>query len=307
MTPRHYADSLMLRFKISTTMTYIRHQLTAFVALAALCCAQPSAAQRVDYQRSDSIKVVKLLRDASRLSPKTNYMLYFGRKLRGLPYVGKTLEKNSNEQLVVNLRQMDCTTFTETVLALSRCMKQHRLTFADYCSNLRLFRYKDGVVSYPNRLHYFTYWMSENVGKGLVSIVSEPRTVFTATQTVRANYMTTHRSLYPMLVKHQEWVPQIAEMERSITGTRHPYIPKSGIVNTARLRQTIHDGDVIVILTSKRGLDTSHIGIAVWHKDGLHLLNASSIHRKVVEEPMTFRQYMMKHPTHTGIRVARLN
>ncbi|MBQ2498070.1 MAG: DUF1460 domain-containing protein, partial [Prevotella sp.] len=58
--------------------------------------------------------------------------------------------------------------------------------------------------------------------------------------------------------------------------------------------------------TSKKGLDTSHVGIAVWHKDGLHLLNASMIHKKVVEEPMTLKQYMQKHLSQTGIRVVRV-
>ena len=57
---------------------------------------------------------------------------------------------------------------------------------------------------------------------------------------------------------------------------------------------------------SKQGLDTSHIGIAVWHADGLHLLNASQIRHKVVEEPMTLAVYMSKHPKQTGIRVIRI-
>ena len=72
------------------------------------------------------------------------------------------------------------------------------------------------------------------------------------------------------------------------------------------LRSAIHDGDIIAITTSKAGLDTSHIGIAVWHKDGLHMLNASQIHKKVVEEPMTLYQYMQKHPSQTGIRIVRV-
>ena len=59
--------------------------------------------------------------------------------------------------------------------------------------------------------------------------------------------------------------------------------------------------------TSKAGLDVSHVGFAVWGKDGrLHLLNASSIHKKVILEPMTLYQYMQKHPSQTGIRVIRL-
>jgi hypothetical protein len=45
----------------------------------------------------------------------------------------------------------------------------------------------------------------------------------------------------------------------------------------------------------------------VWRRDGLHLLNASQLHHRVVEEPMTLDKYLKKHPTHTGIRIIRLN
>jgi hypothetical protein len=38
----------------------------------------------------------------------------------------------------------------------------------------------------------------------------------------------------------------------------------------------------------------------------LHLLNASSIHKKVIDEPMTLYTYMHKHPVQIGIRVCRV-
>ncbi len=265
-----------------------------------------SAATQPDYWRSDSVKVMRLLKQAMQLDSNANYTLYFARQLRGLPYVAKTLEKNNSERLVVNLRQFDCTTYTETVLALALCMKQKKANFAQFCHNLQLLRYKDGVVSYPNRLHYFTSWIENNQKKKLIVGIDEPRAIFSATQNVMANYMTTHPHLYPMLVRNRSWIDSIRSMEKEISGRQYKYIPKNRLNGSALLRQAIHDGDVIVILTSKRGLDTSHIGIAVWHADGLHLLNASQLRHQVVEEPKTFYQYMREHPTHTGIRVARL-
>ncbi len=163
---------------------------------------------------------------------------------------------------MVNLRQLDCTTYTETVMALTLCMKQKQPSFDNFCRNLRLLRYKDGVVSYANRLHYFTSWIEENTKKGLVDCIEEPSAAFSATQTVNANYMTTHTRLYPMLVKNPEWISLIRDTEKEISGRKHKYIPKSRLNESALLRQAIHDGDIIVILTSKQGLDTSHIGIA---------------------------------------------
>ena len=270
-----------------------------------LAVAMPSRSATPDYWRSDSLKVVRLLDQARRLPPTTNYMMWFARQLCGLPYVAKTLEGNDDERLVVNLRQMDCTTYVETVLALARCAHLQQTTFADFCTQLRLIRYRGGKVDYPDRLHYFTYWIKDNVRMGIVEDQQGPTPPFTAVQTVRANYMTSHVEAYPMLVKHPEWVEEVRRMEDSISGRRYRYIPKTRLADSRLLRQTIHDGDIIVIITSKKGLDTSHIGIAAWHDDGLHMLNASTVHHKVVEEPMLLSTYMARHPSQMGIRVVR--
>ena len=235
-----------------------------FFCLLFMGAAEAHAAQ-IDYWRSDSIKVMKLFRKAHREVRDSNYMLYFGRQFIGLPYVAKTLDLHKDEQLVVNLRQFDCTTLVETALALSECMKRKTPDFTHFCKELALIRYRDGIVSYPTRQHYFTYWINQNVRKRLVTDLQGPVPPFTAKQLVS----------------------------------------KAALDNSALLRSTIHNGDIIVILTSKRGLDTSHIGIAVWHADGLHLLNASAIRHRVVEEPKLFRTYMMEHPTFTGIRFVR--
>lgn len=270
-----------------------------------LAVAMPSRSATPDYWRSDSLKVVRLLDQARRLPPTTNYMMWFARQLCGLPYVAKTLEGNDDERLVVNLRQMDCTTYVETVLALARCAHLQQTTFADFCTQLRLIRYRGGKVDYPDRLHYFTYWIKDNVRMGIVEDRQGPTPPFTAVQIVRANYMTSHVEAYPMLVKHPEWVDEVRRMEDSISGRRYRYIPKTRLADSRLLRQTIHDGDIIVIITSKKGLDTSHIGIAAWHDDGLHMLNASTVHHKVVEEPMLLSTYMARHPSQMGIRIVR--
>ena len=52
--------------------------------------------------------------------------------------------------------------------------------------------------------------------------------------------------------------------------------------------------------------DIAHLGFAVWKDGKLHLLNASMLHKKVVEEPMTLYQYLQQHSTHTGIRIIRI-
>ena len=276
-----------------------------FFSLLFLCSCYTGHVAKPDYWRSDSIKVARLLRKATLLDSGSNLMIYFARELRGLPYMGKTLERNKEERLVINLRQMDCTTYVETVLALTMCAKKGYTTFDQFVRNLRMVRYEDGEVTYPKRMHYFTHWINENIKKNIVAPIPEPQELFTATQTVKAYYMTTHAHRYPMMAKNKWMTREIRQMEQRITGKQYAYIPKSRLNDSATLRQTIKDGDIIAILTSRAGLDTSHIGIAVWHSDGLHMLNASSVHQKVVEEPMLLKQYMMRHPSQIGIRVVR--
>lgn len=260
---------------------------------------------KTDYLPDDSIKVVSLLKKAATQKNIGNKMLYFARQLAGVPYVGKTLEKNKQEQLVVNLRQLDCTTFVETVLALTRSLEQNKLTFDAFCYNLRMIRYSEGIVSYPTRQHYFTYWIQENEKKGIVKDIQLPNPPFTAVQNVNTDYMTTHIDLYPMMVQDKALISNIRAMETSINGMKCRYIPKNSLNDSKLLRQTIQNGDIIAIITSIKGLDTSHIGIAVWHKDGLHMIDASSIHKKVIEEPTLMKTYMLKHPSQLGIRIAR--
>ena len=260
----------------------------------------------ITYTKADSIRVVKLLEDGLRQNKNTNLMIYYARRLEGIPYVAKTLEVNPTEQLIVNLRQLDCTTYVENVLALTLCVKNSSVSFKDFCRNLQKIRYDEGNIRYTSRLHYFSNWIANNTKNGFVSEIQKNRPPFTSIQVVNTNYMTNHIGSYPMLMAHPEWLESISAMEKELSGKRYRYIPKNMIANTILCRNAIKDGDIIAIITSKSGLDTSHIGIAVWHSDGLHLLSASQIRKNVVEEPMTLHDYMKKHSAQIGIRVIRV-
>ena len=261
----------------------------------------------VCYTKADSIKVMKLLEQGKKLSKDKNIILFYARQLIGVPYVAQTLEVNKQEQLIVNLQQLDCTTYVENVLALTLCTENKKLpTFADFCYYLRMLRYEGGKVDYPTRLHYFTAWISDNTKLGLVHEIQANSAPFTKVQTLYVDYMSQHIDNYPMLKAHPEWIQAISKMEQQLTGKKFHYIPKAQIADNSLYRKTIKDGDIIAIITSKKGLDTSHIGIAVWHKDGLHMLNASQIRHKVVEEPMLLRTYMSKHSMQIGIRIVRI-
>ncbi len=277
-------------------------------------------ADNVTYTDADSIKVVSLLTEGNKAyakNPQLNLMLYYGKQLQGVPYVAHTLEVNKTEQLVVNLRQLDCTTFVETVFALSLTTKSGSVKWTDYCRNLQTIRYAGGKPEgYTSRNHYFLWWVEKNKEKGLVSTPMHDAMVKIASsgkqlpsyirkQTIDIDYMSTHSSAYSMLDGNKQDIAIIKDKEKKSKGEIVYYIPPTKIgLSKKQLGGYVNDGDILAIATKKKGLDTTHIGIASWGKDGkLHLLNASQVRKKVVLETMTLQQYMKKHPTQLGIWV----
>lgn len=261
----------------------------------------------VTYQKSDSLKIVQLLKDAARQPKGTNLALYFARRFKGVPYVAHTLEVNKTEQLVVNLRQLDCTTLVENVIALCLCVSQGSTSFDSFCDNLRSIRYRGGAMpSYEDRLHYFTDWIQDNTRMGICREIQNPNPPFTAIQRINVGFMSMHPDKYAMLKATPSLVPKIAKTEQALNGLTFRYIPEGRITNTRQLRNAIHDGDIIATTTTLNGLDIQHLGFAVWKNDGLHMLNASSLRHKVVEETLLLRTYLLRQKSMTGVRIVRL-
>ncbi len=291
-------------------MTRRRQKTThALAALLLLLAHTPSTAQEIVCSTADSMRVVSLLSTAPTLPTTNDYMTYFGNQLLGTPYAAKTLDQNPTEQLVINLSLLDCTTFVETALALSRTVQGENKTFAAFANNLKQLRYNHGNVAYADRLHYFSSWIEANKAQGFVYEPPQDSlpSLFDETQTLKINYMTAHTEQYPQLQKDTALIAEIRQYEQTLNGKEYKYIPKRLLQrNIKALKKYIHNGDIIAIVTNKQGLDIAHIGLAQWHNDGtLHLLNASQIHKKVIDEPMTLYNYMMKHPSQIGIRVVQ--
>ncbi len=261
---------------------------------------------------ADSAIVVKLLNEGrlARTKGQQNMMLFYGHKLQGVPYVAHTLEVNPTEQLVVNLRELDCTTFVETVLALCLTTREGSVKYSDYCSNLTRIRYEGGKMDgYPSRNHYFYWWAESNRRLGIVSYPIDQaakKASFVKRQIMNLSWMTRHTGSYKMLKGDAKAIKAIGEHEKNTFGKTMYYIPQASLGLSKKAMRYVENGDILAIATNKKGLDTVHIGIAEWGSDGkLHLLNASQIHKKVILEPMTLQQYMKKHPVQIGVWVLR--
>lgn len=153
------------------------------------------------YTTKDSILTESLLKqftDKRSLSSVEKQVVQIGNLFIGTPYVSKTLEKKGKEQLVVNLREMDCTTFVETVTALILSVQNNTYSFRDYCSNLQKIRYRNGIINeYPSRLHYFSDWIQNNIQKGIIKEVTPKEGSLIQKQSI--NFMSSHADKYAPL------------------------------------------------------------------------------------------------------------
>lgn len=292
-------------------MKLYNNRLLAIISILFLLNATEISAKisldNVVYTAQDSIKVEQFLADAYKEKPE-NAVLFFARKFIDVPYVAKTLDRDATqERVVVNLTEMDCTTFVETSVALARTFYNNKRTFCDYVEELAALRYDGARIAYEHRNHYFSGWIMWNTERGAVAERQLGSLSVAKQQRILVNYMSLHPNAYPQIKANPSVMqPKIKEMEARVSGGTCYYIPKASLNRSGVIKPSVADGDIIVITTNKKGLDCSHIGFAVWHSDGLHLLNASQIHGRVIDEPMTLYQYMQRHPSQTGIRVVEV-
>lgn len=217
------------------------------------------------------------------------------------PYVASTLEKEP-EGLVANLHEMDCATFVDNVIALSRTIKGENPSFENYCRNLQQLRYQEGVVSdYLSRLHYTSDWVYVNDKRMIVKDINEE--IGGVPLKFDLSFMSTHPDSYRQLKGNPQFVEKIAEKEKEINArATYYFIPKDKIDDYADKMQS---GDMVCFTTAVKGLDTSHVGFIYWEGNRLTFIHASSLQKKVVVDSNTLKEYVQKGKNSTGIMLAR--
>ncbi len=284
-----------------------------FIFIAVTCIPFSTNAENIIYKKSDSILVEQYLREASHLHKNANKVLFFARKFMGRPYVAHTLEIGDNEQLVVNLEELDCTTYVDIVCALTQSSRFGKTTFEDFCYYLRHQRYPHGVIrDYTSRNHYFSSWILNCEEQGFTHEITSAdcikgKSPFTAQQKIHCNYMSKHPNLYKALSAHPEFIKGIKTTESYLSHMSVSYIPNDNLGLPPKKLSCIKDGDILALVTNKEGLDISHLGFAVWKKGKLHLLNASGLYHKVLVNKETLQQYNLNRKSNIGTRVIRIN
>jgi len=230
-----------------------------------------------------------------------------GKAFLGKPYVAHTLEGGELEQLVVNLQEFDCTTYLETVLALTLTRQEvgnggtdarYEEVFRRYLTHLR---YRNGrIEGYASRLHYFSEWLFDNERKGLVQDITREIGGLQVSKPVY--YMTASAAKYPKLsdpATHQ----QISQVQERISRQSFWFVPSKQV---RTLESRLQEGDIVMLTAARPGLDMKHVGLATWQNGRVHLLHASSDHGRVMVTDEPLADYLARRPRLSGIRVARL-
>ena len=249
----------------------------------------------------DRASIEKWLQEAVSLPKDSCRTLHFAKKMLGVPYVAGTLDGNEEEQLVVLVDSLDCTTFVETVLAFCIADKRGERDFEGFKKALTDIRYRDGILNgYTSRLHYFSDWIRNNEQMGFVKECTS-ETACSQPKELWLDFMTTHVDSYLPMKKNPELVKEMASHEKNWQGTVVSYIPKEKL-NLSPEELKIKDGDVLDLVTNIKGLDVVHVGFAFWKDNQLHLLHASSSAKKVIEDPKTQYESSKNTKAHIGVR-----
>jgi hypothetical protein len=232
---------------------------------------------------------------------KAQTALILAKSFLGKPYKAGTLEGNSNEQLVCNLRNFDCSTFVESVTAMTITKFSEKPTYANYLNELKNLRYRKGEIDgYGSRLHYFREWMiqteEKNIAKDVTNLVGGEKMI------KEINFMTSHRELYPNL-KDEKAFSAVKANQKVLNQYDFYFIPKTKV---SKIENQIKDGDIIAITSTVGGLDFNHEGFAIRQNGRIHLLHASYEQKKVIISDEPLADYLARIKKHSGITVLRL-
>jgi len=201
-------------------------------------------------------RIAQLIAQARGLEQISQRIDFISGALRGTKYQGYTLIGGPRhpEQFVLRDDAFDCVTFCETVLAAARA---HDM--AEFETNLREIRYRDGIVNWRERNHYWFEWSRHNIENktcraiGMDGAVAIEKTVY--------------------------WHRELGRRKFAMLA-----IPSATfLANKSKLAS----GDIVGFVTRRPNLDYFHVGFVIVGRAGeLLLRHASQSHHRVLDERM---------------------
>lgn len=245
-------------------------------------------------QAVDSLKVVTLLEN---YATKTPDLVEVASRFIGAPYKAGTLEQE-NEPLVVNLREFDCVTFVETVLALKLALEEQP-DYVGFCRQLERLRYRNGVRDgYLSRLHYFSEWIAQAERNDILQECTCEWGGMPYACTF--DVLSRNAARIPALMNaNDEQLEQLRQIEKDLSQQHYCRLSKENVSH-------VQENDIIAFCSSGKGIDVYHVGLVISVNGKLHLLHASSAQKKVVISEQDLLHYMAGIKRFSGYRILRL-
>jgi len=250
-------------------------------------------------------RVLSLLNEANRAPSYESAIQSWLEGLAGARY-GTGARGCPNQQNPLNLQEMDCVTFVESVLAMAYTwhdLRNQRTTpepdqvLARYARHLDTLRFYDGQVDLAHhRIQYFTDALRLQALQGRLVDVGQ-----LAWGSAFEKPITYLSSKWTHLRGKPEYA-KLQQRERALSTSSRHYYPLDSLHRYEAIAQ---DGDVVGLTTTVPGLDVSHCGfITVDATCALRFTHASSVAKQVVlAQP--FREYLGTRTTITGLVVYR--
>lgn len=232
-------------------------------------------------------------------------MVKVARELEGIPYQSYTLEIHDHiESPSVNFDGMDCWTFFETCLCLSRMLESPKKKYLaeDLLQQIEWTRYRNGKChgNYLDRIHYLAEWYVDNEKRG--NITDLTRSFPHARMHNRCQEMSLLWKSYRYLKHNPDLRPKMATQEDRLNRMPVYMIPKDKV---ATIEHKLQNGDIIGIARADNGSYCSHVGIVVKDRKGQsRFMHASRTHKKIIVDS-TISGYLDKYKNHAGILIAR--
>ncbi len=226
-----------------------RHLLRLLAGGAALAVAGPRA-------EAAQARMTRLIEEAQSLPTTGGRIDFISRALIGAPYRSYTLigGPRKAERFVTRDDVFDCVTYCEAVLAAALVR-----TPADYDGMLRRIRYRDGVVTWRQRNHYFAQWCDNNIANNICARVGMP------------GGFSIDKKLY--------WMPTLGAPRMAVAA-----IPRASLLANKSMLAT---GDVIAFMSPRPRLDYFHTGLIVIARNGEpRLRHAAQSRGRVLDEPL---------------------
>ncbi|MFD2258079.1 N-acetylmuramoyl-L-alanine amidase-like domain-containing protein [Luteolibacter algae] len=252
--------------------------------------------------------VAKAEREGWRKLPIGERTARIAREMIGVPYVNYSLEVDDKiESPVVSLTGMDCWTYYENALAISRMLayKPGPYKPEDMLQMVEIERYRDGVCTgnYLSRLHHLEEVFHDNQRRGYAANITS-RIPGARRMRREIKEMTVQWKNYRYLRNNPSLIEPMGKIEAQVSKLPVYEISKDRV---RAAENYLQNGDICAITTTWKDGYTSHVGLIMRIKGRAYFCHATSDRDKgrmtIIDRPIT--DYLAGSSKHSGIVICR--